>query len=143
MEKLIRIDLGETEIPQPCEKHRKPGVQADCEACADAPPIPGEIPELKGIFAEFRNPNMIPYGELKALLAIRDGEMMGQYKERIVAALVTAWNVKDAETGEELPIPAGNTAVLDRAIDVVTPVYDAVLKARRERAVPKGSTTSS
>lgn len=142
--KLIKIDLAETSIPQPCAAHAKRGYQADCDDCDQAEPLAGEIPELKGQWVEIRNPNALPYGQSKELFAPKDDtETVGQFKERLAAALITSWNVKDAETGEELPIPSQDAGSLDRALDVVNPVYDAVVKARRDRAVPKGKRTSS
>ena len=140
-EKLIRVELGDADIPQPCEAHKKRGYQADCEDCEATDPVPGEIPDLKGFFVEIRNPNVLPYGETKDLFAPREGETGVDYRERVAVALITAWNVRDAETDEELLIPSQDPGALNRAVDVVTPVFAAALKARRERAVPKASTT--
>jgi hypothetical protein len=143
-QKLIRIDLAESEIPQPCKRHKKRGYQADCEDCDDTDPIVGEVPEFKGLFVEIKNPNLLPYGETKKLFAIEENETVGQYREKIAAGLITAWNVTDADTGEELPLPtSADRGSLDRAIDVVNPVYLAVLKARKDRAVPKATTKGS
>jgi hypothetical protein len=142
--KLIRIDLAETELPQPCERHAKRGYQPDCEECDEMDPQPAEIPELKGKFVEIRNPNLLPYGQTKELFAPKDDtETVAEFKERLAVALITAWNVVDAETGEELPLPSADRASLDRAVDVVTPVYAAVVKARKDRAVPKRTSSSS
>jgi len=141
-EKLIRIDLAEAEIPQPCELHAKRGYQADCEDCDEVDPVPGEIPELKGLFVEIRNPNVMRYGETKELFAARDRETVGQYKERLAIALITAWNIPDIDTSDVLPIPSNDATALDRAVDVVNPIYSAVVKARQKRAIPKGPATS-
>ena len=143
--KLIRIDLAETEIPQPCEKHAKQGIQLDCEDCEATEPVAGEYPELKGQWVEIRNPNTLPYGKQKELFAPKnDDERIGQFKERLATELITAWHVKDADTGELIAeLPSQDPSVLDRAFDVVNPVYDAVVVARRERAVPKARSTRS
>ena len=142
--KLIRIDLAETEIAQPCERHAKRGYDSDCDDCEATEPVAAEIPELRGMWVEIRNPNRLPYGETKELFAPKDDqETVGDYKERLAAALITAWNVTDAETGEDLAIPAQNRESLNRSIDVVNPVYAAVVKLRKDRAVPKGKPTSS
>lgn len=141
-EKLIRIDLSETEIPQPCEKHAKRGYQADCDDCDETDPVAGEIPELKGMFVEIRNPNLMPYGQTRELFSVKENETVADFKERLAAALITAWNVTDAESGSELAIPSKDASSLNRALDVVGPVYTAVVKARRERAIPKENATS-
>jgi|SRR5579884_12039 len=141
-EKLVRIDLSETEIPQPCALHAKRGFQSDCDDCEATDPVPGVIPELVGLFVEIQNPNVLPYGKTKELFATKEGQTVGDYKEQVVAPLITAWNVTDAETGDELPLPSQDPRSLDRAIDVVTPVFDRIVKLRRERAVPKENATS-
>ena len=141
--KLIRIDLAEAEIPQPCKEHARRGYQADCDDCDDMPTIPGEYPELRGLFVEIKNPNLLPYGQVKDLFAAQEGETVGHYRERLAAGLITAWNVPDAETGEELPLPSTDPRSLDRCLDVVTPVYLQVVKLRRERAVPKATSSGS
>jgi hypothetical protein len=141
-EKLIRIDLSETEIPQPCPQHTKAGFQSDCDECEATATVPGVIPELAGLFVEIKNPNLLPYGKTKALFSAKEGQTVGDYKEQVVAPLITAWNVVDAETGEELPLPSQDATALDRAIDVVTPVFDRIAQLRRDRAVPKENATS-
>lgn len=147
-QKLIKIDLAETEIEPPCKKHERQGYpDPGCEECEEMDPVPGEIPELRGLWVEIRNPNLLPYGESKQLFTAKENETVGQFKERLATGLITCWNVPDATaeepSSEPLPIPRDDPSALDRALDVVNPVYEAIAKLRRERAVPKARPISS
>lgn len=149
---FFRIDLGEYKVDQPCDTHKtgdNPGYDSDCDACVAIPPRVVKVPHLTGYWAELKNPDRLPWGEKKTLYAPVAGLPEGATpaerqewtdrhqarRERVIAGLVTAWNIipADPADGEEiLPLPKVDDRSLDRAPDIVNQLWAGLNRAVRE-----------
>ena len=156
--KLFRIDLGVIHEPQPCAEHakateaREAGYEPGCDACEATPERAVPVPHLAGFWVEVINPDLLSYGRKKEIYTPLPAEPSALdvqvRRERIVAGLVTAWNIEpvdttDGEKPEVLPLPRNDASALDRAPDIISFVLAGLGREQRRQgqAVPKASAT--
>lgn len=139
------VDLGVTHRRDPCPEHKTSGFDGDCDACDTQPYSEVPVPELSGFCVVVKNPRVLAYGKKKTLFAdvpkdAPEGAAQ-QRLERIVTGLIVSWNLKDTETGEDLPIPSDDSSALDRAPDIIGAVFSEIGRHQREAALPKANAT--
>lgn len=75
-----------------------------------------------GAYAEMRDPGTLKAKHRKQMMrAIKDGDRLGgtlvDSVDGIIAILVVDWDVRDPETGEQLPLPSVSLDSLDEIAD--------------------------
>lgn len=143
-QKHIKIDLSELEILVSCPKHEETGFAPGCADCQETPPRRAKVPVLEGYFVEILNPALLPWGERKEALLREEGTGAGamvEQNEKLVARLITSWNLEDPETGDPLELPKNDPESLSKAPSVVGRVLDEYRKGGVE-IVPKETATA-